>query len=229
MVSVLTSPNLENPRASARLLYACTQSLGKRGSNAVLEVLGGLETVETERKYPREYLRFGNGHWRAYYHCHDMPGRLPEEHGHFHIFTRISGTGSQSSDWIHVVALAMDAMGQPLAWFTVNRWVAGGVWLPGAAVADSLERLPDPLHLSLVERWLAAMLGTWRPVLAELVQRRDTTLEEVARQRGTCNGAREELEALLDDRSLYALSASSIDLAGQLAIALGPGHAEGYT
>jgi hypothetical protein len=209
-VSEAASPDYaESAATSARLLYECYLELGERQSNAVLEVLRGVETLEEQRRYPEGLLPFGNAHWRGYYHCHDAPQRPDEEHGHFHLFTRVPGsTNDSTEDWAHVAGLSVDAMGQPLQWFTVNRWVTGGPWVDHSALAQTLAHLPVLAPLTLTERWLAAMLGMYRRQLEELLQTRDRVLQNLQNERDGQN--------LLEDRGIYLLSTEPVDVTSRL-------------
>ncbi len=83
--------------------------------------------------------------------------------------------GEEAEPWSHLVAIAMDATGAPLRFFTTNRWVTGETWYPAADVAQMLDRFalgeggPSPL----LNRWIAALVGLYKPQLAELIGRRD--------------------------------------------------------
>ena len=56
--------------------------------------------------------------------------------------------------------------------FTTNRWVTGETWYPAGDVAAMLDRfaLGDGRPSPLLNRWVTAMLGLYRPQIAELVE-----------------------------------------------------------
>lgn len=114
-------------------LVACLFEMAEAKTNPVLEIIAQDKALEENKKYPSELLQFNQSGWRAYYHCHPAARagnhRFNGEHGHFHIFVRIQENPEQ---WSHLVALAMDNMGQPLGWFTVNHWVTGEEWQSAA-------------------------------------------------------------------------------------------------
>ena len=85
------------------------QKMAAQKTNAVLELLAGVDQLETERAYPESGLLFAADRWRGFYHCHQSAAIHPEEHGHFHIFT---DTGQQT--WAHAAGLSIDAEGQPM-------------------------------------------------------------------------------------------------------------------
>lgn len=194
----------------SQTLFACMQEMAERRTNPTLLILDGVETVETERRYPEARLYFGNDQWRAFYHCHDAPNKTAEEHGHFHLFTR------EGKDWAHVVGLSIDPFGQPLHWFSVNRWVTGGPWLERDALLSHLNGDHYSIDDPLVGRWLFAMLQVYRSVLLEQFTRRDRALDSLARQQSK--------QALWEDRTVYTLASSPVDIQTTLEVCLGAIH-----
>lgn len=185
-------------------LLAILQEMATQKTNAVLELLGNSGHVETGRNYPETGLLFAADRWRAFYHCHeDMPIH-PEEHGHFHIFT---ATGNQ--DWAHVAGLSIDTGGQPLQWFTVNRWVTDGPWLERNKLPAQLEyAAADQEEGSLVGNWLGALLQLDHDTMSGLLIRRDEQIQ--LRLKG------HSMAETLDDRDIYTLATQSIDLQSML-------------
>jgi hypothetical protein len=200
---LLSSAETAQGNAAQRLLQ-CLQQLGERHSNPVLEVLGDVSQVEKGRQFPQPALQFAGAPWRAYYHCHRDRYHLPNEHGHFHLFAKLGG----DDDWSHVAALSMDAMGQPLRWFTVNLWVTRGLWREAPRLVPALSTLSQDDELMLVEQWLGAMLGLYADELPSLLQQRDAALN-CHRQHGCAVD-------VLADRELYILSEQPINLADKL-------------
>jgi hypothetical protein len=113
----------------------------------------------------------------------------------------------EGDPWSHLVAISMDAAGTPLRFFTTNRWVTGETWYPAADVVAMLDRFvlgpvaPSPL----LNRWLTALLGLYRPLLAELIGKRDAAVMEWRRRR------RAKVH-VFDDRRLEVTSTLAIDL-----------------
>jgi hypothetical protein len=203
-------PAVDPLRQVALELLACLEDMGTRHSNPVLEVLPAEGGVMAQHRYPPEGVRFAGDSWRAYYHCHDYPDRDTAEHGHFHIFLRVSENGTGMENWGHVAGLAMDKQGQPMHWFAVNRWVTDGAWLPSSALQEQV------LALTLTDdkpiaRWLLAMLKLYEKDLLQLLRARDDALAQ-------CSA--DDTAALLEDRGLYGLASGNINLVSQLEAAL---------
>lgn len=177
------------------------QDMAEKNTNAVLMVLAGVEHLEVERRYPENGLWLAHGHWRAYYHCHESSLMHPNEHGHFHLFTDI---GKQT--WAHVAGLSIDAQGQPLQWFTVNRWVTDGPWLERKSFPEQLKYISaDDAEDNPVGRWLEILLRLYHAELLELLADRD---QQIARYTKAGNTFAEVLE----DSDIYRLSTGLIDL-----------------
>jgi hypothetical protein len=123
-----------------------------------------------------------------------------------------TAAGEKADPWSHLVAIAMDATGAPLRFFTTNRWVTGETWYPAADVAQMLERFalgedgPSPL----LNRWIAALLGLYKPLLADLIARRDSAVMDWRRRR------RAKVH-VLEDQRLEVISVLPIDLDAQMA------------
>ena len=188
-------------------LFQVIQNMGEVHTNPVLNFLGENPNIIENQKYPAGYLCFGGETWRAYYHCHAAPNKQLNEHGHFHIFARPMDEIHNSDAWSHVVALAIDNMGQPLSWFTVNHWVTGKTWKCANELNILLENLPIVRDASLTEQWLIAMLGFYRANIKELLENRDTRVNKLTNETGT---------DISEDRKYYELSTRSINLLEEL-------------
>ena len=193
-------------RQAVELLYSSLLAMGQQSTNPVLLLLGAEPALMENQKYPQGLLQFSGGEWRAYYHCHPSSGHgrsgkhhFDGEHGHFHLFMSTDATGDK---WTHVIALAMDPQGQPLGWFTVNHWVTGESWVPASELTEKLQSIPYDIQETLLTRWLLAMVVLYRDQLNELLECRDKLLNE-----NVLAG-----DNILQDRSLYLLSESPIDL-----------------
>jgi hypothetical protein len=120
--------------------------------------------------------------------------------------------GEEAEPWSHLIAVAMDATGAPLRFFTTNRWVTGETWYPAADTARMLDRFalgeagPSPL----LNRWIVALVGLYKPQLAELLGQRDAAVMDWRRRR------RAKVH-VLEDQRLEVISTLPIDLESQLA------------
>ena len=123
-----------------------------------------------------------------------------------------TAAGEEADPWSHLVAIAMDATGAPLRFFTTNRWVTGETWYPAADVARMLDRFapgeggPSPL----LNRWLAALLALYKPQLADLIAQRDTAVMDWRRRH------RAKVH-VLEDQRLEITSLLAIDIEAQIA------------
>lgn len=145
-----------------------------------------------------------------YYHSHRQEGL---EHGHLHLFWHATSSGRRryfkdgQVRWnraapTHLFAISLDSRGLPVALFTVNRWVTDGYWFDAATTQAMVDRfrmgaLPGHEHACA---WLTGFARFYRPVLAELLQRRDQRL-------GRGGG----IARALDNRRLEVLSAIRVD------------------
>jgi hypothetical protein len=137
-----------------------------------------------------------------YYHSHPVADADVREHGHFHLFTR-KGNG-----WTHLAALAMDLEGQPLRWVITNRWVTGSDWRDRNSLLASINALVPSEEPDVLRQWLVSLLKLYRTELGDLLEARD------ARITGLLQGR--SIDKVLDDRTLYELVCSPIDLTAKL-------------
>ena len=107
-------------------------------------------------------------------------------------------------NWTHLAGLSMDRFGQPLRWFTVNRWVSGGPWWSATELVALMEQNMTTEGLLLVESWLLAMVAVYQPELVQLLNERDQTLTRLMADAND--------QVVLEDRRYYELSACAIDL-----------------
>lgn len=153
-------------------LFAILKQMAEQKTNAVLMLLRDVTHLKTECRYPESGLLFAEKRWRAFYHCHEATAMHNNEHGHFHLFTDI---GHQS--WAHVAGLSIDAEGQPLQWFTVNRWVTDGPWLESEDFLQQLKYITVNDEEGLVTSWLGALLQLYAETLHDLLIKRDEQLK----------------------------------------------------
>lgn len=158
------------------------QELARHGLHAGTACLNGA-APETWRHYPDDDARDDVRGIQYYYHCHVSRPAIANEHGHFHVFLR----QRHSAPPAHLVALSIDALGQPLRAFTTNAWVTGERPLPARRLAPLAARLhiESSHHQMAVDRWLAALIRLFSPQIAWLLERRDQRIEALTnRERG---------------------------------------------
>ena len=193
---------LSSNEAAIDFMHTLNQ-LGAQKTNAVLEVLDGCRPV-SKQKYPDDRLHFANNGWRAYYHCHDVPGDNTAEHGHFHLFVRVN----DDKDWCHVCALSIDDEGQPLSWFMVNQWVSGTPWLSADKIAPLLDTITIPESVTVTERWLLNLLIVFRDTIKELLFKRDQVLRRLI--------DKSTQDDIFNDHQVYGLCRHAIKLESAL-------------
>ena len=198
-------PNLHPAGSEPReYLFECIQQLAARASNPVLEVLHDVAQVEQEHKYPEPGLTFAGQGVRGFYHCHDAALRPADEHGHFHLFLHGGGDQEPLQNWVHLAGLSMDRLGQPLRWFTVNRWVSDGPWWSAPELVTLMHQATVAEGLLPVEAWLLAMLAVYQRELTLLLHARDNALTPLM--------VSEDDQPVLEDRRYYELSTCAINL-----------------
>jgi hypothetical protein len=192
-------------RQAGDAFFQVIHEFAQNRSNPLLELFGDICSVVEKRKYPKEPLAFNGIGIKAYYHCHSMPDSTNDEHGHFHIFIRDFSHKKKTAEvWCHLVGLAMDHWGQPLRWFTVNRWVTGGSWLPAERLALGMQLLKGISNASLIERWLYSFLMFHFEEIERLLIDRDRAIQRLKSKRS--------IEDFFESRSYYELNDQPIDL-----------------
>jgi Domain of unknown function (DUF6969) len=226
--------------AAAAALRRCRAALAERGSNALREATGGDPAAAWRHYPAGEvYDPASHAQYFFHRHAEeDRPRRAaPAEHGHFHLF--LGGDGMPAgiaplllpelaianapapppsaplrrgtrAELCHLLAIAIDARGEPVRLFTTNRWVTGETWYAADDVIRMLDcfRLPSQHPPSLLDRWLTALVQLFQPEIAALLQRRDKTITEWRwRRRGN----------VYEDTRLEVISSLDIDLDARLA------------
>ena len=167
----------------------------------------------------------------------------PAEHGHFHLFLRAEGMPAGVAPLVvpalaianapappqsaplkrggrdevaHLIAVAIDARGEPIRLFTTNRWVTGETWYGADDTIRMLERfeLRPEAPLALVNRWLDALVRMFRPEIAVLLRQRDKAIQEWQWRWGRRGH-------VFEDRRLEITSSFDIDLESRLALVEG--------
>jgi hypothetical protein len=119
--------------------------------------------------------------------------------------------GADNDEPSHLVAVAMDAEGNPVRLFTTNRWVTGETWYAAADVMAMLDRFAIDLARPSrpLNRWLTAMFRLFKPDMRALVQARDEAVMSWRRRhRGKVH--------VFEDRRLEVAAALDIDVDEQI-------------
>jgi hypothetical protein len=225
--------------SAAALIRECRRGLAARGSSVVREVVGGGGVTEDWRHYPTGDGYDSMSHAQYFYHCHPVTD-APKEAGHFHLFLRAEGmprgmlplllpeaaiakenlpTPPQAAplkrgardEVSHLIAIAVDAAGEPVRLFTTNRWVTGETWYRSDDVIRMLDRfaLDAAKPTSLVNDWLGAIVRLYQPEIAMLLRKRDDAVMDPLRRRRRVD--------VFEDPKLEITSSLAIDLDARLA------------
>lgn len=183
----------------------------------------GRQVVDMDHYPPDDIVDHTSGS-QFYYHCHrangadGADGADGAEHGHLHLFWHATRSGRRrrapagTRHWVktdptHLFSISLDARGLPRALFTVNRWVTEGHWFDAASLLGLVDRFamrPIEGHENSCE-WITSFVRMYRPVIAQLLQRRDRLLAR-----------RGDLGSTLSDPALEVLSQIEIDWGADL-------------
>jgi hypothetical protein len=229
---------IERMAAAALVINDCRRELAARQRNVVTEVMAGETAISEWRHYPEGEAYDPKSHAQYFYHSHPALERPPPEHGHFHTFLRAEGmpTGvaplllpeiavadvgalppqaaplkrGTKEEVSHLVAIAVDARGEPIRLFTTNRWVTGETWYRADDVIRMLERFAvnQPEPAATLNLWVGAIHRQFRPQIAALLRARDDTIVTWRRRRRT---------HVFEDPTLEITSSLEINLGAQLA------------
>ncbi|WP_192034913.1 hypothetical protein [Halomonas sp. YLGW01] len=165
--------------AAAREALDCQRVLKKVGLNLVGELLKGQGDFLEFNHYPDGDVYDSETGGQYYYHAH-----RGGEHGHFHVFNRPvadHGDGEVGTP-THLIAISMDAWGEPLGLFTTNRWVTGEHWRDATTTLSLAEAfaLDHAWPSWPVNRWITALLACYHPYLDVLLEHRDREIRRLA-------------------------------------------------
>ena len=191
-LATIPGPALREISAAAWTILDIRRLLAKTGDNVVGEVLRGEGMFTEWNHYPNADVYDPETHSQYYYHAHPAQDAKLTEHGHFHLFLGERGmpdgvrpTPGQSlppdnnRELCHLIAISMDAVGQPIRLFTTNRWVTGDLWYP----AEDVSRMVPAFRVDVVRpnlavnRWISAIVQLFRPQIDELLRDRDEAIE----------------------------------------------------
>ncbi len=204
---------------------AATLDVARAGLSAFSEVtresgsliqswVGGQAMVEFDHYPVDDVVDIRNGS-QFYYHAHRSHGT---EHGHMHLFWHASASGRRryvanlSPRWgrsspSHLLAVGLDNRGLPVSLFTVNHWVTDGHWFNAATTLTMVDRfvVRDATGHETSAAWLTNFVRFYRPLIDDLLQRRDRRLAD-----------HKSSESALQDRRLEVLSERGLDWAADL-------------
>jgi hypothetical protein len=227
--------------SAALAIRDCRHALAARGSSIVREAVGPVGVAENWRHYPAGDVYDPVSHAQYFYHRHPAPEagtRDAGEHGHFHLFLRAEGmpdgtlplllpesaianlpTPPQAApskrgardEVSHLIAVAVDADGEPVRLFTTNRWVTGETWYRADDVVRMLDRftLDAAEPVSPINNWLAGLVRLYQPEIAMLLRKRDEAVMDPRRRRRRID--------VFEDPKIEITSSLAIDLDQRLA------------
>lgn len=226
--------------SAAAVIRGCRSELAARESNIAREAVGGSGEIEAWRHYPPSDGYDLISHAQYFFHQHGEADGRSDERGHFHLFLRAEGmpAGTQPlllpeaaiakehlptppqaapskrgarDEVSHLIAIAVDAAGEPVRLFTTNRWVTGETWYRAEDVIRMLDRfsLDAAEPASFVNFWLTAMVRLYQPEIAMLLRERDRAVMDPIRQRRRVD--------VFEDPRFEITSSSEIDLEARLA------------
>ena len=225
--------------SAAAVIRGCRSELAARGSNILREAVGRSGEAEDWRHYPLGDGYDLISHAQYFFHRHPSAADTAEQ-GQFHLFLRAEGmpAGAQPlllpeaaiakehlptppqaapskrgarDEVSHLVAIAVDAAGEPVRLFTTNRWVTGETWYRAEDVVRMLDRfsLDAGEPASFVNFWLTAMVRLYQPEIAMLLRERDRLAMDPIRRRRRID--------VFEDPKLEITSSLDIDLEARLA------------
>ena len=222
--------------SAAAIIRECRRRLAAHGSDIVQEAIGHRGGAEMWAHYPAGDAYDPVSHAQFFFHHHPSPDEAGEA-GHFHLFMRAEGmpdgtlplllpeaaianlpTPPQAApskrgardEVSHLVAIAIDADGEPTRLFTTNRWVTGETWYR----ADDVIRMLDRLTLDaaepagLLNDWLTAVVRLYQPEIAMLLRKRDEAVMDPRRRRRRVD--------VFEDARFEITSSLAIDLDARL-------------
>jgi hypothetical protein len=228
---------IEQIRGAAAVIRDCRRELDVRRADLVGEVMASSLPICTWRHYPDGEVYDPKSHAQYFFHAHPPDSLYGSERGHFHTFLRAEGMPSGVTPLLlpelavadvpalpaqaapvkrgtrdevsHLVAIAMDARGEPTRLFTTNRWVTGETWYRAEDVTQMLDCfvVAEPEPSAVLNRWISAMIKLFRPQITALLQVRDDTVMAWRRRRRT---------HVFEDTRLEVTSTIEIDLDVQL-------------
>ena len=211
-------------RHAKKLLTAQQQMISDKGTSILHYTLQNKKQHESMRHYPKgDRIDHQTGS-QYFYHCH-REDLERGEHGHFHCFLRYKQIPAHIkptllTDWdkyidnpmTHVVAIAMDRLGQPIRLFSVNRWVSSEIWYDAKHASKFTTRfkmsLTDDPYWQFLDQWIESMIHLFAPQIAWVYTQRDAAIK--AHQQNNPD------ESVYENEHIEELSSIGIDLTQQV-------------
>jgi uncharacterized protein DUF6969 len=221
----LDQGDLESMAEAGQEIVEIYRALAKTNDNLVGELIKGHDTFYEWDHYPPGDVYDRETHGQYYFHTHPVEERFDDEHGHFHTFIRPRGmppgikpapvpgykAPEDPDDALsHLIAIAMDNKGLPFRLFTVNRWVTGEVWYTAQDVKTLLDyfKIDHTQPSWPVNRWISAMICLFKPQIEALLDARDVTASNWAKQHRDCD--------IYEDRNLEVTSFMDVSVEKQV-------------
>lgn len=206
------------------LLTAQHQIIQHTGNSIVHYTLQQNKQHERLSHYPKGDRIDSKSGAQYFYHCH-RENYDSTEHGHFHCFIRYKHIPryikpARITDWdkyidnpmTHIVAIAMNNLGQPIRLFTVNRWISCEIWYDACHAQKLVNRyqlnLKDDPYWQILDQWVNAMIHLFAPQITWLYTERDKVV--LAHQKANPN------VSVYENKAFEELSSIDIDLNQQI-------------
>jgi hypothetical protein len=205
--------------ASAHEIVRVMSQLAARGSSLCVASLAGAAAFKEWRHYPANDAVDAVHGTEFYYHAHSANERLPDEHGHFHVFVR----PRSAKNFHHIVAISLNAVGLPTRLFLTNQWVTGESWVSAQRMTPLVTGFECRLsgRLSPVASWITAMVRVYREEILSLHEQREawslgSSAAGVSDTVKHTKGARAMKRGLLSDQRFHVIAEQNINLPKRL-------------
>jgi hypothetical protein len=194
VLPVLT-PRLKSSllKRAEQVLINQQQMITDNGENILHYTLNKSKKHTKYKHYPsgdRIDLKTGG---QYFYHCHRENEEV-EEHGHFHCYLRkkfipqyikpanIPQTYKKEEHAMtHLIAVAMNRIGEPIRLFTPNQWVTSEVWYHSRHAARLTRRfkisMNDDPYWQALDQWIEGILHLFLPQIIWLHKERDRIIK----------------------------------------------------
>jgi hypothetical protein len=180
-------------RYATRLLVAQQHMLAHNGNSILHYTLGQKKQHVSMSHYPKgDRIDYQTGA-QYFYHCH-RENFEREEHGHFHTFLRYKHIPkhikpAKLPDWdkhidnpmTHLVAIAMNRLGEPIRLFSVNRWISSEIWYDAKHAKTFTNRfkmtLTDDPYWQILDQWVEAVIHLFAPQITWVYNARDAAIK----------------------------------------------------
>jgi hypothetical protein len=180
----------------------------QRGQSLASAALAGARSFVRWSHYPQSDVDDAAHGSRFFYHAHEPHEMLAQEHGHFHVFARVTNRAMPHTrvGHAHLVGISIDPQGTPLRLFTTNQWVTGEDWFDAVDMANAVQRFraETPGRLAPVARWLTGMVQCYASDIVRLLAQRDEQLQLHAQR------THQDVSQARDDRALHILSEQAL-------------------